>query len=144
MSQFQLSQRSLTRLAGVHPDLVAVVKLTIQRMPEDFTAANAERSRDAAFARVDRLRRQLADRRAAARNAGGGPDGAGPDWIGQFGECLGRAQSLGRRLGEVGKDAAGWADQVNGLQDYIKALLGSASIDGKISKAKLLPRGIGR
>ncbi len=37
MSNFQLSQRSLTRLLGVHPDLAAIVKLAIQRTPVDFT-----------------------------------------------------------------------------------------------------------
>ncbi|WP_286898908.1 hypothetical protein [Achromobacter sp. UBA2119] len=116
----------------------------LARQQTESKLAKAERERDAAFARVGGLLKQLDGRRAEAPNAGGGPDGAGPDWIGVFGECLGRAQSLGRRLGEVGKDAAGWADQVNGLQDYIKALLGSASIDEKISKAKLLPMGIGR
>lgn len=84
--------------------------------------AQAERDRDAAFARVDGLRKQLAVRVAASPDASSRPDGAGPDWIGLFGECLGRAESLGRRLGEVGKDAAGWADQVNGLQGYIRGL----------------------
>lgn len=82
----------------------------------------AERSRDAAFARVDGLRKQLAVRGAATSYAGSGSDDVGPDWIGLFGECLGRAQRLGRRLGEVGTDAARWADQVNGLQGYIRAL----------------------
>lgn len=94
----------------------------LARQQIESKLAKAERDRDAAFIRVDGLRRQLADRRAEAPNAGGGPDGAGPDWIGLFGECLGRAQSLGRRLGEVGKDAAAWADQVNGLQGYTRGL----------------------
>ncbi len=44
MSNFQLSQRSLTRLAGVHPDLVAVVKLAIQRTPVDFTVVEGLRT----------------------------------------------------------------------------------------------------
>lgn len=94
----------------------------LARQQIESKLAKAERDRDAAFIRVDGLRRQLADRRAEAPNASGGPDDVGPDWIGLFGECLGRAQSLGRRLGEVGKDAAGWADQVNGLQDYARAI----------------------
>jgi hypothetical protein len=97
----------------------------LARQQIESKLAKAERDRDAAFTRVDGLRRQLADRRAEAPNAGGGPDDAGPDWIGLFGECLGRAQSLGRRLGEVGKDAAVWADQVNGLQGYIRSLSSS-------------------
>ncbi|MFY3647038.1 M15 family metallopeptidase [Achromobacter xylosoxidans] len=41
---FQLSQRSLDRLAGVHPDLVAVVKLAIQRTPVDFTVIEGLRT----------------------------------------------------------------------------------------------------
>lgn len=44
MSQFQLSQRSLTRLVGVHPDLVAVVKLAIQRTAVDFTVVEGVRT----------------------------------------------------------------------------------------------------
>ncbi len=44
MSQFQLSQRSLTRLIGVHPDLVAVVKMAIQRTAVDFTVVEGVRT----------------------------------------------------------------------------------------------------
>lgn len=44
MSNFQLSQRSLTRLVGVHPDLVAVVKLAIQRTAVDFTVVEGVRT----------------------------------------------------------------------------------------------------
>lgn len=44
MSQFQLSQRSLGRLAGVHPDLVAIVELAIQRTPVDFTVVEGVRT----------------------------------------------------------------------------------------------------
>lgn len=44
MNQFSLSQRSLARLAGVHPDLVAVVKLAIQRTPCDFTVVEGVRT----------------------------------------------------------------------------------------------------
>ena len=94
----------------------------LARQQTESKLAQAERDRDAAFVRIGGLRKQLADRGDSAPDAGGGPDGAGPDWIGLFGECLGRAQNLGRRLGEVGKDAARWADQVNGLQGYIQGL----------------------
>ncbi|RSE85588.1 hypothetical protein EGU64_12885 [Achromobacter denitrificans] len=94
----------------------------LARQQAESKLAQAERDRDAAFARIGGLRKQLAARDAQASYAGGRPDGASPDWIGLFGECLGRAESLGRRLGEVGKDAAGWADQVNGLQGYIRSL----------------------
>lgn len=44
MSQLQLSQRSLSRLAGVHPDLAAIVKLAIQRTPVDFTVVEGVRT----------------------------------------------------------------------------------------------------
>ncbi|WP_313387563.1 M15 family metallopeptidase [Achromobacter aegrifaciens] len=44
MSAFQLSQRSQTRLAGVHPDLVEIVKLAIQRTPVDFTVVEGVRT----------------------------------------------------------------------------------------------------
>ncbi|WP_338881711.1 hypothetical protein WHX56_15195 [Achromobacter veterisilvae] len=94
----------------------------LARQETESRLARAERDRDAAFARVGGLRKQLAARGSAASYAGAGPDGASPDWIGLFGECLGRAESLGRRLGEVGKDAARWANRVNGLQGYIRAL----------------------
>lgn len=97
----------------------------LARQQTESRLAQAERDRDAAFARVGGLRKQLAARGSAASYAGAGPDGASPDWIGLFGECLGRAESLGRRLGEVGKDAARWADQVNGLQGYIRGLRGA-------------------
>ncbi|SSW64303.1 hypothetical protein AVE30378_01005 [Achromobacter veterisilvae] len=41
---FQLSQRSLDRLAGVHPDLVEIVKLAIQRTAVDFTVVEGLRT----------------------------------------------------------------------------------------------------
>ncbi|WP_063582847.1 M15 family metallopeptidase [Achromobacter ruhlandii] len=44
MSNFQLSQRSLGRLDGVHPDLVEVVKLAIQRTAVDFTVVEGVRT----------------------------------------------------------------------------------------------------
>ncbi|CAB3847053.1 hypothetical protein LMG3482_01925 [Achromobacter deleyi] len=44
MNEFQLSQRSLTRLVGVHPDLVEIVKLAIQRTPVDFTVVEGVRT----------------------------------------------------------------------------------------------------
>lgn len=92
------------------------------RQQAESKLVQAERDRDVAFARVDGLRKQLAGRGAKAPYAGSGSDDVSPDWIGLFGECLGRAQNLGRKLGEVGEDAARWADQVNGLQDYVKAI----------------------
>lgn len=44
MSKFKLSQRSLSRLAGVHPDLVDVVKLAIERTQVDFTVVEGVRT----------------------------------------------------------------------------------------------------
>ncbi len=44
MSAFQLSLRSVDRLVGVHPDLVAIVKLAIQRTPADFIVIEGVRT----------------------------------------------------------------------------------------------------
>jgi peptidoglycan L-alanyl-D-glutamate endopeptidase CwlK len=44
MSNFQLSQRSLSRLEGVHPDLAEVVKLAVQRTAVDFTVIEGVRT----------------------------------------------------------------------------------------------------
>jgi len=75
----------------------------------------AEKTVAAQRGRIDGLLRQLAQRRAETTGAGGGPDATGPDWIGIIGSCVGRYEQLG-------KDAARWADQVNGLQGYIRGL----------------------
>lgn len=75
----------------------------------------AEKTVAAQRGRIDGLLRQLAQRRAETPSAGGGLDAAGPDWIGIIGSCVGRYEQLG-------KDAARWADQVNGLQGYIRGL----------------------
>lgn len=94
--------------------------LARQRLEAEI--AGLARDRAAAVARVDGLRRQVAERDAALADAAGRADGAGTDWLGVFGECLARAESLGRRLGAVGGDAARFADQVTGLQGYVRAL----------------------
>ena len=44
MNTFQLSPRSLSRLVGVHPDLVAIVQLAIQRTLVDFTVVEGFRT----------------------------------------------------------------------------------------------------
>ncbi|WP_242663384.1 hypothetical protein [Achromobacter denitrificans] len=75
----------------------------------------AERTVAAQRGRIDGLLRQLAQRRAEATGASAGPDATGPDWIGIIGSCVGRYE-------QMGKDAARWADQVNGLQGYIRGL----------------------
>lgn len=69
--------------------------------------------------RIDGLLQQLARRRAQAAGTSGGPDAAGPDWIGIVGACVGEYERLG-------KDAARWVDQVNGLQGYIRGLRGTS------------------
>lgn len=75
----------------------------------------AEKTVSAQRGRIDGLLRQLAQRRAETASPGGGLDAAGPDWIGIIGSCVGRYEQLG-------KDAARWVDQVNGLQGYIRGL----------------------
>lgn len=94
----------------------------LARQQAEAALAASERDRGAAVARIDGLLKQLAQRRAATAATGPGSDGAGADWIGLFGECVARTESLGRRLGQVGADAARFADQVNGLQGYVKSL----------------------
>ncbi|MFY3305223.1 M15 family metallopeptidase [Achromobacter xylosoxidans] len=44
MSEFSLSARSLQRLDGVHPRLVEIVKLAIQRTAVDFTVVEGVRT----------------------------------------------------------------------------------------------------
>jgi len=41
---YKLGTRSLQSLSGVHPDLVAVVKLAISKTPQDFTVIEGIRS----------------------------------------------------------------------------------------------------
>lgn len=43
---FKLSQRSIDRLNGVHPDLVSVVKLAIERSDVDFMVTEGLRSKE--------------------------------------------------------------------------------------------------
>ncbi|OZI36277.1 hypothetical protein CEG14_14795 [Bordetella genomosp. 1] len=76
---------------------------------------NAEKTVAAHRSRIDGLQRQLAGRRAPLASASGGSDGAGADWIGVVGACVAEYERLGR-------DAAAWADQVNGLQGYVRSL----------------------
>lgn len=45
MTTFRLSQRSLSRLVGVHPDLVKVVKRAIEITPTDFMVVEGLRTR---------------------------------------------------------------------------------------------------
>lgn len=71
----------------------------------------------AARAELDRVLR-AAGRDPANPRAGRRPDEAGPDWIGGFAACY-------AEYGDLAADAAGWADQVNGLQGYIKGVRGA-------------------
>lgn len=43
---FKLSQRSIDRLSGVHPDLVSVVKLAIERSEIDFLVTEGLRTKE--------------------------------------------------------------------------------------------------
>src|SRR5690606_22090372 len=43
-------------------------------------------------------------------------DAAGADWIGGFAACYGE-------YADLAADAARWADQVNGLQGYVRAIV---------------------
>jgi hypothetical protein len=75
----------------------------------------AEKSIADQRSRIDGLLLKLAQRRAEAAAASSGLNASGPDWIGIIGSCVGRYEQLGR-------DAARWADQVNGLQAYIDSI----------------------
>ena len=46
MMPFRFSARSLARLEGIHPDLVAVMHLAIERTPIDFTVLEGLRTRE--------------------------------------------------------------------------------------------------
>ena len=63
---------------------------------------------------LDRLRDDY-KRQAKAAAASARTDGASPDWIGGFGVCYAEYDRLAR-------DAAKWADQVNGWQDYARGI----------------------
>jgi len=71
----------------------------------------------AARAELDRVLRANG-RDPANPRASGRPDEAGADWIGGFAACY-------AEYGDLATDAAEWADQVNGLQGYVRGLRGS-------------------
>lgn len=54
MSGFKLSPRSLQRLEGVHPRLVEIVKLAIQRTEVDFTVVEGLRTSERQHELVDK------------------------------------------------------------------------------------------
>lgn len=73
----------------------------------------AQRDFVAARSQLDGLLRAHG-RDPANPRARGRPDEAGPDWIGGFGACY-------AEYADLAADAAKWADQVNGLQGYVRA-----------------------
>lgn len=68
---------------------------------------------------VEQLRGHLfaAGGQHTSSSTGGRIDGGDPDWIGIIGTCWGD-------YAELGKEAAGYADRVNGLQDYVRRIQG--------------------
>ena len=64
---------------------------------------------------LDRLRRSATGGSQVA-GGGSGLDGTGADWIGGFAACY-------AEYAELATDAAKWADMVNGLQGYVRAIL---------------------
>lgn len=74
----------------------------------------AEKDAAAVRGRLDRLLwKHRNDPKAT--DAGGGLDATGPDWIGVFAACY-------AEYGDLGADAGRLADQVNGLQGYVRAI----------------------
>ncbi|MGG4774817.1 hypothetical protein ACLO87_09310 [Paenalcaligenes sp. Me52] len=71
---------------------------------------------NAARVELDRLRRSATGGSQVA-GGGSGLDGTSTDWIGGFAACY-------AEYAELATDAAKWADMVNGLQGYIKAIRG--------------------
>jgi len=74
----------------------------------------AQRDLVAVRGQLDRMLRTHG-RDPANPRAGRRPDEAGPDWIGGFAACYGE-------YADLAADAARWADQVNGLQGYVRAV----------------------
>lgn len=74
----------------------------------------AQRDLVAVRGELDRVLR-ASGRDPANPRARSRPDDIGPDWISGFGACYGE-------YAELARDAARWADQVNGLQGYVKAI----------------------
>jgi hypothetical protein len=74
----------------------------------------AQRDLAAARGQLDRLLRAYG-RDPAKPGASRRPDDTGPDWIGGFAACYGE-------YAELATDAARWADQVNGLQGYVRSI----------------------
>lgn len=110
----EAAQRAITEAYQVEKD-----RADAQYRGAVLARQAAETTVAAQRGRIDGLLQQLARRRAQAAGTSGGPDAAGPDWIGIVGACVGEYERLG-------KDAARWVDQVNGLQGYIRGLRGTS------------------
>lgn len=78
---------------------------------------NSEKDTAAVRGRLAGLLRQHRNNPETAR-AGSGSDATGPDWIGVFGACY-------AEYGDLGADAGRLADQVNGLQGYVRSTTGT-------------------
>lgn len=95
--------------------------LQYERDRSDAEYRGAVLARNAALADLAGVRGQLdrmlrnAGRDPANPPASRRPDDSGPDWIGGFAACYGE-------YADLAADAAGWADQVNGLQGYVRAV----------------------
>ncbi len=103
-------------LYGAHREVAGVTK-------ERARAEAAQRAMTEAYQlekdRADaQYRGAVAGRDPANPRAGRRPDEAGPDWIGGFAACY-------AEYGDLATDAAEWADQVNGLQGYIRGVRGA-------------------
>lgn len=92
-----------------------------ERDRADAKHRGAVLARETALATLAGVRGQL-DRlqRAHGRDpenpsTGRRSDAAGPDWIGGFAACYGE-------YADLAADAARWADTVNGLQGYVRAV----------------------
>lgn len=124
----EVAQRAITEAYQVEKDRADAKYRGAVLAREAVEAKNADLLVDVATAHkriagLGGLLQQYRNRAAAAR-AVGGHDGTGPDWVGILGQCVGRVEGLAGRLDQVGRDAARWADQVNGLQGYIGGLRG--------------------
>lgn len=113
-------------LAEVQTKQAAIERgMQVEKDREDAIHRGAILAREAsardlasARARLDRLLREHGSDPANPR-AGRGLDGSGPDWIAGFAECY-------AAYGDLASDAARWADQVNALQGYVKAIRSSS------------------
>lgn len=92
-------------------DAVTLADQEVQTLKEQTAIRTASLDAD-----LNRLRRKLAaSSQHAATRATSGANGADPDWIGIIGACWGD-------YAELGKESAVYADRVNGLQRYIRAV----------------------